>query len=86
MKKTDVYSITQSLDHCDHITHTALAGYPELAADHLLNKEMREKLIQTVVLAPHIGSASLENRTKMSIMAAENLLTVLKGKAAHQLS
>lgn len=38
----------QSLDHCDHITRTALAGHPQLAADHLLNKEMRGRLIETV--------------------------------------
>ncbi len=27
----------RSLDHADHTVRTALAGYPELAADHLLN-------------------------------------------------
>ncbi len=33
-----------------------------------------------VVLAPHIASASLETRTKMSCMAAENLVAFFKGK------
>ncbi|KPV62459.1 MAG: Transaldolase [Candidatus Bathyarchaeota archaeon BA1] len=37
-----------SLDHCDHITRTALAGHPQLAADHLLHREMRGRLIETV--------------------------------------
>ena len=35
--------------------------------------------LSNVVLAPHIGSASLETRTKMAKMAAENLVAVLKG-------
>ncbi len=38
----------QSLDHCEHITRTALAGHPQLAADHLLNREMPGKLTETV--------------------------------------
>jgi glyoxylate reductase len=33
-----------------------------------------------VVLAPHIASASLETRTKMACMAAENVVAVLKGR------
>lgn len=32
------------------------------------------------VLAPHLASASLETRTKMACMAAENVLAVLSGK------
>jgi glyoxylate reductase len=32
-----------------------------------------------VVLAPHIASASLETRTKMAIMAAQNVVTFFKG-------
>ncbi|MTI59370.1 MAG: D-glycerate dehydrogenase, partial [Firmicutes bacterium] len=31
-------------------------------------------------LAPHIASASIETRTKMAEMAAENLLAGLKGQ------
>lgn len=37
--------------------------------------------LHNCILAPHIASASLETRTKMSIMAAGNLLAVLEGKA-----
>jgi glyoxylate reductase len=34
-----------------------------------------------VVLAPHIASASLETRTKMACMAAENVIAFFKGQA-----
>ncbi len=34
-----------------------------------------------VVLLPHIGSASVETRTKMALMAAENAIAVISGKA-----
>src|SRR5256886_14183592 len=33
-----------------------------------------------VVLAPHIASASLETRTKMACMAAENVVALLQGR------
>jgi glyoxylate reductase len=33
-----------------------------------------------VVMAPHIASASIETRTKMACMAAENVVALLKGK------
>jgi glyoxylate reductase len=33
-----------------------------------------------VVLAPHIASASLETRTKMAVIAVENVVTFFKGK------
>jgi glyoxylate reductase len=41
-----------------------------------------EELIQmkNVVLVPHIGSASTETRSKMAMMAVENLLAVLEGR------
>lgn len=38
-----------------------------------------EKL-ENVVLAPHIASATYETRSKMAVMAAENIVKVLKGK------
>jgi len=34
--------------------------------------------LRNVVLAPHVGSATVETRTKMSVMAAENLVAMLK--------
>lgn len=36
--------------------------------------------LENVVLAPHIGSASYATRTKMSVMAAENIVKALKGE------
>jgi glyoxylate reductase len=36
--------------------------------------------LDNVVLAPHIASASVETRTKMAVMAAENLVAGVTGK------
>ena len=36
--------------------------------------------LDNVVIVPHIGSASLETRTNMAIIAAENLVEALTGK------
>ena len=41
--------------------------------------------LDNVVLAPHIGSASVETRTKMGVMAAENLLAALRGEIPEDL-
>lgn len=38
------------------------------------------KAMDNVVLLPHIGSASLETRTRMGLMAAENLVAFFKGQ------
>jgi glyoxylate reductase len=35
----------------------------------------------SVVLAPHIGSATVETRMKMALIAVENVLAVLEGGA-----
>lgn len=37
--------------------------------------------LENVVLAPHIGSASIETRDRMASLAAENLAAVLRGEA-----
>jgi glyoxylate reductase len=44
--------------------------------------EVHPKLLEleNVVLAPHIGSASIETRDKMAALAAENLAAVLSGE------
>ena len=44
--------------------------------------EVHPKLfeLENVVLAPHIGSASIETRDKMAALAAENLVAVLRGE------
>ena len=36
--------------------------------------------LENVVLAPHIGSASIETRNKMAALAAENIVAVLSGQ------
>ena len=36
--------------------------------------------LENVVLAPHIGSASIETRDRMATMAAENIVAALKGQ------
>src|SRR3972149_400366 len=36
--------------------------------------------LDNVVLAPHLGSATVESRTKMAVMAAENIIAVLNGQ------
>jgi glyoxylate reductase len=36
--------------------------------------------LKNVVLAPHIGSASVETRTKMAVMAAENAVALFEGR------
>lgn len=41
--------------------------------------------MQNVVLLPHIGSASIETRNKMSVIAASNIIDVLKGRQAKAL-
>ena len=41
-------------------------------------EELKE--MENVVLLPHIGSATLETRTKMSLLAAENLVKALRGE------
>jgi len=36
--------------------------------------------LKNIVMAPHIGSATIETRSKMAVMAAENLIAMLKGE------
>ena len=36
--------------------------------------------LENAVLTPHIASASVETRTKMAIVAANNLVSVLRGE------
>ena len=36
--------------------------------------------LRNVVLLPHVGSATIETRTRMGLKAAENLLAGLRGK------
>jgi glyoxylate reductase len=44
--------------------------------------EARSELLgmKNVVLTPHLGSASIETRTRMALMAARNIVSALKGE------
>ena len=44
--------------------------------------EVHPKLLklENVILAPHIGSASIETRDKMAALAAENIVAVLRSE------
>jgi glyoxylate reductase len=37
--------------------------------------------LENVVLIPHLGSATIETRTAMGVLAAENVVAVLGGSA-----
>ncbi len=39
--------------------------------------------LDNIVVLPHIGSATVEARTKMAVMAAENAIAIIQGKKAH---
>jgi phosphoglycerate dehydrogenase-like enzyme len=41
--------------------------------------------LDNVVLVPHIGSASVETRTRMAVMAVENVIAALQGKTPKNL-
>ena len=43
-----------------------------------MHPELRE--LDNVVLLPHLGSATVETRTAMAVLAAENVLAVLGGQ------
>ena len=42
------------------------------------------KILNNVVLTPHTGSGTIKSREAMSIMAAENILAMLKGEKSRQ--
>lgn len=54
------------------------AGLDVFEQEPFVPKELIE--LDNVVLTPHIGSATLEARTKMAIVASENIVKVLSGK------
>ncbi len=53
------------------------AGLDVYEKEPEISEELRS--LHNVVLQPHTGSGTLETRTKMALMAAENLLIGLKG-------
>ena len=40
--------------------------------------------LENVIITPHIGSASVATRTRMALLAVDNLLTALKGHVPRQ--
>ncbi len=42
--------------------------------------------LNNVVLLPHIGSATIETRTKMALLAAENAIAVIQGQKPHAIA
>ncbi|SKC65155.1 2-hydroxyacid dehydrogenase [Maledivibacter halophilus] len=54
------------------------AGLDVYENEPKVEKELKE--LDNVVLCPHIGSATDETRTKMSVMAADNIIAALNGK------
>ena len=60
-------------------------GRPAFAALDVMDPEppaANEPLLRlkNVLLAPHLGSATVETRTKMAMLAVDNLLAVLEGR------
>ena len=54
------------------------AGLDVYENEPAINEELIT--LENVVLTPHIGSASIETREEMALMAAKNVLNVLSGR------
>jgi len=54
------------------------AGLDVYEEEPVINPKLLE--LDNVVLTPHIGSGSVETRTKMSVMAAENIIAAMRGE------
>lgn len=54
------------------------AGFDVYENEPNLNPELRT--LKNVYLLPHIGSATVESRSAMALLAANNIISVLKGK------
>ncbi len=54
------------------------AGLDVFEEEPAIPEELRA--LENVVILPHIGSGSVETRTRMAVMAAENILSVLAGR------
>ncbi|MEW5806709.1 MAG: D-glycerate dehydrogenase [Acidobacteriota bacterium] len=58
--------------------HLAGAGLDVYEREPAMEEEL--KMMENVVLLPHIGSATVEVREKMAMVAAQNILAALRGE------
>jgi len=73
--------IINQLDLIRALKQKLIAGAAlDVYEDEPLEKNSPLKKMQNVVILPHIGSASIETRNKMSEIAVNNLKAVLEGK------
>ena len=59
------------------IFHDSLAALDVFENEPFIHPGLKRS---NVVLAPHLASASLETRTRMAVMAAENVVALFKGQ------
>ena len=62
------------------LQHGWIAGAALDVFEHEPHVPQALRELENVVLVPHIGSASVATRTRMAVMAAENLVAVLRGE------
>ena len=66
-KPKDLPSPPDSLDHADHVVKTALLGYTQLAADHLLNPDLVGSITYVIgCIIRQLNLEFLENRIENS--------------------
>lgn len=74
----------QELIHALKNNIIAGAGLDVYENEPLLTPGLIE--LSNTVLLPHIGSATVETRTAMGIMAAENAIAIFKGESPHSIA
>jgi len=62
------------------LQHGWIAGAALDVFEHEPQVPQALRELENVVLVPHIGSASVATRTRMAVMAAENLVAILRGE------
>ncbi len=68
------------------LKHNLIAGAGLDVYEHepMLTKGLVE--LENVVVLPHIGSATVETRNKMALLAVENAIAILHGKKPHAIA